>query len=166
LPEAFWKIYVRQPDDVLAFLCVVRKILNKWNKTQAGTVIQYLCKNELVQVEDREAEHDASGNRIAVIVKNKLDNREERIPVSHLSDDKANGILFPKCVHVGSLLDKELATLLKVNTDSVKKARQELSRIGYEIEFWNHPATVNYMKTGVVTPELKRLRKAYSKGKK
>jgi hypothetical protein len=166
LVESFGKIYARQPDDVLEFMCIVRKILNKWDKTQSGTVIKYLCKHQFVPLDERKAEYNASGKRIVVIVKNKLDNREERIPTGHLSDDKINGLLFPKCVFPDSLLDKELATLLKVNTDSVKKARQELNRIGREIEFWDNPEIVNYMKTGIMTAQCERLWEAYGKGKK
>jgi hypothetical protein len=164
--EAFGKIYSRQPDDVLAFMCVVRRILLKWERTQFGAVIKFFCKGVNAQLEDRTAERDASGKRVAVNVKSRLDGREHRIPLPDLTDEKLNGFFWPKIAHVSSLLDKELAALLKVNTASVKKARQELNRISYEIAYWNNPAVVNYQKTGIVTPELKRLTKNYSKGKK
>ncbi len=164
--ESFGKIYARQPDDVLAFMCVVRKILNKWDRTQSGAVIKYLCKHRLVPIDERKAEYDASGRRIAVIVKTILNKKEERIPVSNLSEAEINGMMFPKCVHPDSLHDKELATLLKANTDSVKKARQLLNRIGREFEFWNNPEVVNYMKTGIKTAKYERLWEAYAKGKK
>jgi len=165
LLESFGRIYSRWPDDVLAFMCVVRKVLNKRGKTQAGTVMKFLCNHDTVSIESRRQVYDNGGKCVAITVKNLLDDGEKRISVINLHPDKIRELSHPKLKVVDSLLDKELAALLKVNSESVKKARQELGRISGEIAFWDNPEIVDYMKTGKMTPECERLWEAYTKGK-
>jgi len=165
--ESFGKIYARQPDDVLEFLCLVRKILKKWDKTQAGQVLKFLhTTGRTLSVENREKAYNKDGKCIAVIVKNILNDSEKRITVANLSEAGILNLLLPQFIETDSLQDKELATLLKVKVESVKKARQQIARTDREIEFWENPAMVNYMKTGIITPEVQALWNSKSKGKK
>ncbi|HTX21152.1 MAG TPA: hypothetical protein VMD27_04705 [Candidatus Aquilonibacter sp.] len=163
--KSFGRIYARQPDEVLDFMRLVRNILSKWNRTQAGKVIKFCYEHRTAIVEERRRQYDNNGKLTAIIVRDKLWDKEKTIPVSNLPADEAEKMAFPKLVAVGSLLDKDLAKLLDVKTDSVKKARQEIARIDKEMAYWEHPAVVHYMKTGEITPELKRLQEARRKGK-
>ena len=166
LLQPFASIYARQPGDVLAFMSVVRKIISKWHKTQAGKVIEFSYTNMTVAVEVRKRVCDDNRKLIAVIVKNKLTDVERTISVKNLSPEESENCLFPRLRAVHSLGDKELATLLNVKTDSVKKARQSIVCMNREMAMWEPSEVVQYMKTGVITPELKLLWKTRRKGKK
>lgn len=164
--SSFGQIYTRQPDDVLDFMRLIRRIFAKWDKTQAGKVILFCFSHRSAIVESRREDLDEKGNRIAIIVKSNLDGTEKRIPVSNLPPEKIQELLIPKIRDKDSLLDKELATLLSVNPDSVKKARQVISRLEKQMEFWENPEVVNFIKTGIMTLGCKRLVLARGKAKK
>jgi hypothetical protein len=163
---SFGRIYARQPDAVLDFMRLVRKIMSKWRKTESGKVKEFLLTHQTVFVDNRRPIYDDNGNCIAMIVKSKLDDTEERISVSNLTPDKVDELTRSKLVAVSSLLDKEIATLLNVKPESVKKARQSIARQDKQIAFWENPEVVRYMQTGIITPKLKRIWRMRSKGKK
>ena len=166
LLERFGKMYSKNPDEVIAFLGTARSVLLKWQKTQAGKVLKFLCRENFTVVEQRSAVRNSEGERIAVIVENLLNGKKKRIPLNGLSEGEMNGAMFPMYAAIDSLSDKELGILWGASADSVKKARQEAANIAHEIEYWDHPAVVAFMKTGQMSPQLIEAQKAYFKGKK
>ena len=140
--------------------------MSKWRKTESGKVREFLLTHQTVFVDNRRPVYDDNGNCVAMIVKSKLDDTEERISVSNLTSDKINELTRSKLVAVSSLLDKEIATLLNVKPESVKKARQSIARQDEQIAFWENPEVVRYMQTGIITPKLKRIWRMRAKGKK
>ena len=165
LLRAFGVIYARQPDDVLDFMRLVRNILSKWEATQMGKVIRFCYEHQTTFVEERRRQYDGNGKLVSVIVKHKLWGKEKTISVSNLPPDEAEKLSYAKLVAIGSLQDKELAKLLDVKTESVKKARQYIARTDKEMAYWEHPEVVRYQKTGQVTAELQSLWEARRKGK-
>jgi len=162
----FGQSYMRNPDAVLELMRSIRRILSKWRKTESGKVREFLLTHQTVFVDNRRPVYDDNGNCVAMIVKSKLDDTEERISVSNLTSDKINELTRSKLVAVSSLLDKEIATLLNVKPESVKKARQSIARQDEQIAFWENPEVVRYMQTGIITPKLKRIWGMRAKGKK
>jgi hypothetical protein len=164
--ELFTQVYARQPDDVLDFMTIIRKILKKWETTQAGAVIKSCCKRRSIQVDKRRVVEDEEGKFATVIIRSLFDDSEKRISVIGFHPEKVNALLTPTFKAWETLLDKELAILLRVSAESVKKARQELARIDMEIAYWEHPAVVKFYQDGVVTQEYGRVWSEYSKRKK
>lgn len=156
LVESFGRIYARQPDDVLEFMRLVRKIASKMDKTESGKVRTFLLTHQTVFLDSRRPHYDLSGNLVEVIVRDKLYDKEKHVPVSNLTPDKVDELLRQKLVAVASLTDKEIAILLNVKPESVKKARQSIIRQDRQIAFWENPDFVRYMQTGIVTAKLKR----------
>jgi len=166
LLEKFGRLYSYQPDETIEFLSVARSIVLKWEKTQAGKVIKFLCRRASIPIETRQAVLNPKGERIALIIKHRLTGETKKISLEKLSEAEINGAMFSTSVPIASLLDKELSQLLNVPADSIKKARQELAKIAHEIAFWDNDIVAYFMQTGVELPELAALREAYSKGKK
>jgi hypothetical protein len=162
---SFGRIYAREPDAVLDLMKIVRKILAKWQSSEAGIVKVFLLTHQTVSIDQRRQEFDKNGDCVAIIVKSKLDDSQECIRVSSLPHDKINELTYSKLAAVSSLLDKEIATLLNVKPESVKKARQSIARQDEQIAFWENPEVVRYMQTGVITPKLKRIWKMRLNGK-
>jgi hypothetical protein len=162
---AFWRIYQRDPNAILKLMLLLRKILSQWEKTESGKVKNFLLTHRATPIDKRTPIIDDNGNCTAVVAKRLLDDTERTFPTTGLSSNNVNKLMYPEYVHVGSLLDKEIATLLKVKPESVKKARQFIARLNEKLAYWQHPEVIKYQKTGMVTPELKRLLKPQSKGK-
>ncbi|MGA3269357.1 MAG: hypothetical protein ABSE16_21400 [Verrucomicrobiota bacterium] len=163
---SFGKIYARHPDDVLDLMKLIRNILSKWRKSKSGIVRVFLLTHRTVFVEKCAPIYDDNGSCIAVIVKSLLDDTEKRISVPNLTADKLDEFMCARLVAVDSLLDKQIATLLNVKPESVKKARQAIARQDEQIAFWQNPEVVRYMQTGVITPKLKHIWRMRAKGKK
>jgi len=171
LLENFARLYSRTPDAVIEFLIVARSVLNKWGNTKAGKVIIFLCRHNLIPIEDRHVVYDSNGARISVSIINKFNGRKKTVSFDNKTDDEISRLSFPKMAHAGTLSDKEIATLLElevvgINSEIVKKARQELAKIYHEIKFWRNPTVIEYYKTGVKTEELELIAAQYLKGKR
>ncbi len=166
LLDHFGRLYSTRPDDVIEFLQLARRILNKWETTQAGKIIRFLCKHTLSPIDDRNIIYDATGNPIEVEIINKINRKRRRISFKNKTEQEIDKLQFPQLVTVNSLSDKELSVILDVKPDSVKKARQEMAKISHEVKYWNNQVVSEYMRTGIKSPELAAITDEYLKGKK
>src|SRR5579884_2790572 len=112
--KSFGRIYARCPDDVLAYLCLVRKILAKWQRTVVGKVIIFCYTHSTVPITERKIKSDSSGKPTIIVETDKIWGTEKEIPKSSLPLDKKEEMekmTRPELVPVSSLSDKDLAKL-------------------------------------------------------
>ena len=111
--------------------------------------------------------YDDKGNPVTVTITNKLNDTKKTISIPPAATaDEIRSYATGKFVPISGLIDKELAIVLDVDADSVKKARQAITEMSTEMEYWESPEVVHYQKTGIVTPALKKRWEERRKGKK
>jgi hypothetical protein len=160
LIPAFGKIYRKDPDAILKFMLLLRRILSQWEKTEAGRVKKFLLTSRTTFIDRRIPVIDDKGNSTAIVVKSLLGHENKTVSTKGLSFEEVNNLYYSKLVHVGTLQDKEIAMLLNVKTESVKKARQSIAVLDARLAIWEHPEVKKFHRTGKRTPKLERFLKS------